>query len=79
VVAAPVQNYWENYVKDARLREVQNIARQYAYNAIENLIDLMNDPNVSDKDRITAANILLDRAGGKPPLIKGVKTLDHIP
>lgn len=45
---------------------VRELARQQTVDAINTLIEVMNDRNESGKTRVVAASLILDRAWGKP-------------
>lgn len=47
-------------------REIQEIAKLAAPDAIKAIIDIVNSPEAADTAKIAAANFLLDRAYGKP-------------
>lgn len=49
----------------AEARDIQNIARQFAPDAMQALIDILQDPEANATAKITAANVVLDRAYGK--------------
>lgn len=46
--------------------EVRQLAQQYTIQAIETLVEIMQDAEAPHSARITAANHLLDRGHGKP-------------
>ena len=48
-------------------REVVGLARSMSREALVRLGEIMNDDRARDRDRIAAANAILDRAFGKPP------------
>lgn len=47
-------------------KSVKQLAREKSIEAIELLVSVMNDPAARNRDRIGAANAILDRAFGKP-------------
>ena len=47
-------------------RSADNLAREHTERAIETIAHIMDDWTAEDRDRIAAANALLDRAHGKP-------------
>lgn len=47
-------------------RSADGLAREHTERAIETIANVMNDFCAEDRDRIAAANALLDRAHGKP-------------
>jgi hypothetical protein len=47
-------------------RAVDSLARQHTERAIDTLAEVMNDPFAENKDRLKAADSLLDRGHGKP-------------
>jgi len=49
-----------------RVADIRSLARSYSESAIKTLAGIMGSENCSDRDRITAANILLERGWGKP-------------
>jgi len=49
-----------------RVADIRSLARSYSESAIKTLVGIMGSENCSDRDRITAANILLERGWGKP-------------
>lgn len=48
------------------LRSAENQAREHTETAIQTIAGVMNDWCAEDRDRIAAANALLDRGHGKP-------------
>lgn len=48
------------------IRSAENLAREHTDTAIETIANVMNDWSAEDRDRIAAANALLDRGHGKP-------------
>ena len=48
------------------LRDASALAREHTERAIETIANVMDDWTAEDRDRIAAANALLDRAHGKP-------------
>lgn len=46
--------------------EADSLARQHTELAIQTLADILGDPFAEDKDRIKAADSILDRGHGKP-------------
>jgi hypothetical protein len=53
-------------MKPKLFRSADGLAREYTERAIETLASVMNDWSAEDRDRIAAADKLLDRAHGKP-------------
>ena len=49
-----------------RVADIRSLARSYSESAIKTLAGIMGSEICSDRDRITAANILLERGHGKP-------------
>jgi hypothetical protein len=47
-------------------RSADNLAREHTERAIKTLAAVMDDDIAEDRDRISAANALLDRGHGKP-------------
>lgn len=47
-------------------RPLDVLAREHAAKAIETVTDIMNDWSAEDKDRLKAADMILDRGHGKP-------------
>ena len=47
-------------------RDASNLAREHTERAIETIANVMDDWSAEDRDRLAAANALLDRAHGKP-------------
>jgi HEAT repeat protein len=47
-------------------RAIDAIARSHAERAIEVIAEIMNDPFAEDRDKIKAADSMLDRGHGKP-------------
>lgn len=45
---------------------ITKLARAHAVQAVEALVGVLNDPTATARDRIIAANAILDRAFGKP-------------
>lgn len=45
---------------------LSQLARRHTVAAVETVLGVMNNEEASDRDRISAANIILDRAWGKP-------------
>lgn len=54
---------------------LSQLCKEHAKSAVEILIEIMNDKNAKDSDRITASIAILDRAYGKP--ISSVEMLDE--
>jgi len=48
------------------MRSADGLAREHTERAIETIANVMNDWTAEDRDRMAAANALLDRAHGKP-------------
>lgn len=53
-------------MKPRIFRSADGLAREHTEAAIETIANVMNDWCAEDRDRIAAANALLDRAHGKP-------------
>ena len=53
-------------MKPKLFRSADGLAREHTERAIETLASVMNDWSAEDRDRIAAADKLLDRAHGKP-------------
>lgn len=47
-------------------RAIDSIAREHASKAIDTLVEVMTDPFAENRDRISAADKVLDRGHGKP-------------
>ena len=54
---------------------LSQICKEHAKAAVDVLIEIMNNPNAKDSDRITASVAILDRAYGKP--ISSIEMLDE--
>lgn len=52
--------------------EVRSLARQHTEQAIQTLVEVMNNPKAQSRSRVSAAQSLLDRGWGKPK-----ETIDH--
>lgn len=50
----------------AIIRSLDNLAREHTERAVETIANIMNDEFAEDRDRISAANSILDRGHGKP-------------
>jgi hypothetical protein len=48
------------------MKTADQLARQHTEQAIETLAEVMSDPFAENRERLTAANSLLDRGHGKP-------------
>jgi hypothetical protein len=48
------------------VKSADNLAREHTETAIRTLAEIMNDEFAEDKDRIKAADTILDRGHGKP-------------
>ncbi len=48
------------------IRSLDNMAREHTERAVETITGVMNDPFAEDRDRLAAANAILDRGHGKP-------------
>jgi hypothetical protein len=48
------------------MKTADSLARQHTEQAIETLVEVMADPFAENRERLTAANSLLDRGHGKP-------------
>jgi hypothetical protein len=53
-------------MKGRLIRDASTLAREHTERAIETIANVMDDWTAEDRDRIAAANALLDRAHGKP-------------
>jgi HEAT repeat protein len=53
-------------VSSRLFRAADSLAREHTERAIDTLADVMTDPLSDNKERIAAANSLLDRGHGKP-------------
>ena len=53
--------------RPAVIAEIQQLARKHTGEAIDTLTAIMKDSSASPAARVSAASILLDRAGGKAP------------
>jgi hypothetical protein len=51
--------------KSAEARDIQELARRFATDAMQALADVLTNPDSADSAKITAANSILDRAYGK--------------
>ena len=52
----------------AEARDIQDLARQFAVEALQAMVDILDNPDASDSNKLAAANSLLDRAYGKSPV-----------
>lgn len=50
----------------ALFRSLDNLAREHTERAVEVVVGILNDPMAEDRDRIKAADTILDRGHGKP-------------
>ncbi len=48
------------------IRRVDRLAQEHTERAIETITDIMNSNLAEDRDRIRAAEVILDRGHGKP-------------
>lgn len=48
------------------MRSLDNLAREHTEKAVQVLVDVMDDPLAEHRDRLKAANDILDRGHGKP-------------
>lgn len=48
------------------IRSLDNLAREHTERAVETITNIMNDPLSEDRDRLSAAQQILDRGHGKP-------------
>lgn len=48
------------------MKRLDQHAREYNQRAIETIVEVMEDPFAEDKDKLRAADMLLDRGNGKP-------------
>jgi hypothetical protein len=53
--------------RPAFIAEIQQLARKHTGEAIDTLTAIMKDTSASPAARVSAASVLLDRAGGKAP------------
>src|ERR1019366_4420114 len=53
--------------RPAAIAEIQQLARKHTSEAIDTLTAIMKDISASPAARVSAASVLLDRAGGKAP------------
>ncbi len=49
-----------------RRRNADILAREHTEDAIQVITEVMNDPFAEDRDKLSAANAILDRGHGKP-------------
>lgn len=47
-------------------RSLDNLAREHTEKAVKVMADIMDDPFAENRDRLKAANDILDRGHGKP-------------
>lgn len=47
-------------------RRLDSLARDHTERAVETIAEIMNDPFAENKDRLKAADSILDRGHGKP-------------
>lgn len=47
-------------------KPADSLARQHTERAISTIVEVMDDPFAENKDRLNAANSILDRGHGKP-------------
>jgi hypothetical protein len=50
----------------ALIRQADKLAQEHTERAIETIAGIMNDTFAEDRDRLSAANSILDRGHGKP-------------
>ena len=48
------------------MKTADSLARQHTEKAIDTLVEVMEDPFAENRERLTAANSILDRGHGKP-------------
>lgn len=48
------------------MRTIDALARGHTEKAVETIAEVMNDPFAENKDRLKAADLILDRGHGKP-------------
>lgn len=48
------------------IRSLDNLAREHTERAVETITGIMNDELAEDRDRLSAAQQILDRGHGKP-------------
>ena len=53
-------------MKGRLIRNADRLAQEHTEAAIDTIVNVMNDQFAEDRDRIAAANSLLDRGHGKP-------------
>ena len=53
-------------MKGRLIRNADRLAQEHTETAITTIVNVMNDQFAEDRDRIAAANALLDRGHGKP-------------
>ncbi len=53
-------------IKELLYRSAENLAREHTSAAIYTIADVMSDPYAENKDRLKAAELLLDRGHGRP-------------
>ena len=62
---APTGGY-SRVMKGRLIRNADRLAQEHTEAAIDTIVNVMNDWCAEDRDRIAAANALLDRGHGKP-------------
>lgn len=55
----------QRVARSTEARDIQALARKFAYDAMQALADVLANPESPDSAKITAANAILDRAYGK--------------
>jgi len=53
----------------APVHSIEALARQHGKNALETVVEIMNDYTTEPKDRLRAAELVLDRGHGKPTAV----------
>ena len=48
------------------IRSLDSMAREHTESAVQTIVAIMNDPDLPPKDRLKAAQEILDRGHGKP-------------
>jgi hypothetical protein len=49
----------------AEARDIQDLARQFSIRAMEELVNILDNPDAADSAKLTAINMILDRGYGK--------------
>jgi HEAT repeat protein len=53
-------------MKGTLMRAADSLAREHTERAVETIVEVMSDPFAENRDRLRAAEALLDRGHGKP-------------